>query len=268
MAACTGGRAAAPGDQAGLQAANVTEIIRQKGAYKDAVAAIARGETTEGFDRLDRLGWVVEAPDDEARYALMGEDYARYTRAGKTALVVAPTPGRGAGHEAIRARLREEGLLVGKERKLFTLRPLHWTAAEKAQAEHYRPGLVVQFEQNAAGSRAGSVFRCRASRTGRSGSRWRRPRDSAAARAAARFEVYEPSTLALAEGDRIRITHNGQSADGHRLDNGALYTVDGFTREGDLRLSNGWIIARTTGISPPAFTRRRTPRRAKPSTRC
>jgi hypothetical protein len=33
-----------------------------------AVAAIARGEMEEGFDHLDRLGWVVEAPDEAARW--------------------------------------------------------------------------------------------------------------------------------------------------------------------------------------------------------
>ena len=120
--------------QAGLPAANVTEIIRQKGAYKDAVAAIARGETTEGFDRLVRLGWVVEAPDDEARYALMGEDYAWRTRAGKTALVVAPTHQEGERvTAAIRARLRDEGRLGVASDAVYP-HPLHWTAAEKAQA--------------------------------------------------------------------------------------------------------------------------------------
>ena len=68
-----------------------------------------------------------------------------------------------------------------------------------------------------------------------------------------RFEVYEPTTLALAAGDRIRVTHNGQSADGHRLDNGALYTVDGFTRQGDLRLANGWIIGQDYGHLATGF---------------
>ena len=241
--------------QAGLRVANVTEIIRQKGAYKEAVAAIARGETVEGFDRLDRLGWVVEAPDEEARYALMGEDYAWHTRAGKTALVVAPTHEEGKRvTAAIRAQLRRDGRLGSDERTLFTLRPLHWTAAEKGEAARYRPGLVVQFEQNVAGIKRGE--RLQVTRV-EEGQVWLRapdgqekalPRDQSA-----RFEVYEPSTLALAAGDRIRITHNGQSADGHRLDNGALYTVGGFTRQGDLRLTNGWVIGQDYGHLATGF---------------
>jgi hypothetical protein len=67
---------------------------------------------------------VVEAPDEEARYALMGEDYAFHTRAGKTALVVAPTHEEGKRvTAAIRARLREEGRLGGDERTLFSGSP-------------------------------------------------------------------------------------------------------------------------------------------------
>ena len=219
------------------------------------MAAIARGETTEGFDRLDRLGWVVEASDDAARYALMGEDYARHTRAGKTALVVTPTHQEGERvTAAIRARLRDEGRLVGDERTLFTLRPLHWTAAEKAQAEHYRPGLVVQFEQNAPGITRGERLQVSRIEDGQVWIRHEDGREMVLPRGhATRFEVYEPTTLALAAGDRIRVTHNGQSADGHRLDNGALYTVDGFTRQGDLRLANGWIIGQDYGHLATGF---------------
>jgi hypothetical protein len=185
----------------------------------------------------------------------MGEDYARHTRTGKTALVVAPTHQEGEQvTAAIRAQLRAEGRLAGDDRTLFTLRPLHWTAAEKADVTHYRPGLVVQFEQNAAGITRGERFQVSRVENGqvwicaRDGFERLLPRGQAA-----RFEVYEPATLALAKGDRLRITHNGQSADGHRLDNGALYTVDGFTRQGDLRLSNGWVIGQDYGHLATGF---------------
>ena len=67
-----------------------------------------------------------------------------------------------------------------------------------------------------------------------------------------RFEVYEPSTLALAAGDRIRITHNGQSSDEHRLDNGGLYRRR-VTRQGDLRLTNGWVIGQDYGHLATGF---------------
>jgi ATP-dependent exoDNAse (exonuclease V) alpha subunit len=65
---------------------------------------------------------------------------------------------------------------------------------------------------------------------------------------AERFQVYRPTVLRVAAGDRLRITANGKSKDGkHRLDNGALLTVKGFTREGDIVDKRGWIIARDFG---------------------
>ena len=62
-----------------------------------------------------------------------------------------------------------------------------------------------------------------------------------------RFNVYEPVPLALAEGDTVRITQKGKSADGRMLNNGAFYTVRGLRadRSGTLTgiiLSNGAIL--------------------------
>jgi hypothetical protein len=56
-----------------------------------------------------------------------------------------------------------------------------------------------------------------------------------------------PTKLALAKGDRVRITQGGQSKDGHKLENGANYGVAGFTTEGDIRLNNGWVVAQEFG---------------------
>jgi hypothetical protein len=64
----------------------------------------------------------------------------------------------------------------------------------------------------------------------------------------ARFQVYEAQTLSLAPGDRIRITQNGFTSDGkHRLNNGAVYQVKSFTKTGDLKLTNGWVLGKDYG---------------------
>ncbi len=65
---------------------------------------------------------------------------------------------------------------------------------------------------------------------------------------AERFEVYRPSSLALAVGDRIRVTAGGKSKDGkHRLANGALLNVQGFNRQGDPIVDHGWVIGKDWG---------------------
>ena len=63
-----------------------------------------------------------------------------------------------------------------------------------------------------------------------------------------RFEVYRPTQLALAVGDRVRITAGGKTKDGqHRLSNGSLLTVQGFTKRGDIIVDHGWVIDRDFG---------------------
>jgi ATP-dependent exoDNAse (exonuclease V) alpha subunit len=65
---------------------------------------------------------------------------------------------------------------------------------------------------------------------------------------AARFQLFKPGEIALAKGDLIRITRNGKSKDGkHALNNGATFTVKGFTRSGDIVLANGWTVAKHFG---------------------
>lgn len=49
-------------------------------------------------------------------------------------------------------------------------------------------------------------------------------------------------------GDVIRITANGKTLDGkHKLNNGAQYTVAGFTDAGHIRLDNGWVVGKDFG---------------------
>jgi ATP-dependent exoDNAse (exonuclease V) alpha subunit len=57
------------------------------------------------------------------------------------------------------------------------------------------------------------------------------------------FQAYSTQDIPLAAGDKIRITQNGFTRDkAHRLNNGAIYDVKGFTKKGDIKLSNGWVI--------------------------
>ena len=50
-------------EMAGLKVAEVTEILRQQGDYKKAAEALSEGRTEEGFEELDKLGWIKQVPD-------------------------------------------------------------------------------------------------------------------------------------------------------------------------------------------------------------
>jgi hypothetical protein len=64
---------------------------------------------------------------------------------------------------------------------------------------------------------------------------------------AARFAVYRPAEISIAVGDKLRMTANGKTLDGHRLNNGAVYRVAGFDRQGNVQLDNGWKLAAAWG---------------------
>lgn len=217
--------------EAGLVPAEVKEIQRQKGAYKAAVKALSEGRIAEGFKGLDRLGWIKDLPLSE-RYQALAADYVRTVEAGKTALVVSPTHAEGDRITAeIRERLREKGKLAREERTFQVLENAYLTDAERTDAVNYAPGDVLLFHQNAPGFTRGDRLTVRAG-------------ESLPVDQAQRFQVFRASTLNLAAGDVIRITHNGRTADDqHRLNNGALYRVDKFDAAGNLVLDNGWTIA-------------------------
>jgi conjugative relaxase-like TrwC/TraI family protein len=262
---------------AGIRTAELTTIRRQtNAAYREAVAAIAEGDRVgkngktrleAGIDMLDRMGAIVEAPG-EGRHRLIAEDYAtaisetKHGGGRKTALVVTPTHKEAERvTEAIREVLKESGKLSAKEREFTALRTRNLTEAERGIAGNYARGEVVQFHQNAKGFKRGE--RVTIAEAGGDGVTVTRANGTTALlplHEAKKFQVYGAERLALAEGDKLRITLNGFTREtrrgaiggkGDRLNNGTVYEVDGFTRQGDIRLTNGFVVPKDYG----GFTR-------------
>jgi conjugative relaxase-like TrwC/TraI family protein len=224
-------------EEAGVRPAEVKEIVRQSSGYKSAIEALSEGRTSDGLKRLDDLGWVREIPDGE-RDRRLATDYVQSVAEGKTALVVSPTHAEGnriAG--AIRAALRKKGKIKGEERTFRVLENASLTEAERGDAVNYFPGDVLVFHQNA----KGGFVRGQKVTVDRGGAL---PLDQAA-----RFQAFHATTLNLAAGDVVRITHNGQTADGkHRLDNGSMYRIKKFDKSGGIVLENGWKIDKDFGF--------------------
>ena len=225
-------------ETAGLKVAAVTEILRQKGDYKKAAQALSEGKVAEGFKELLKLGWIHEVPDSD-RYKELAAAYlaaASEKKKGKpkSALVVSPTHAEAAKiTQAIRDGLKAKGKLKD-ERVVTAWIPAHLTDAQKADATQYDPGDLLQFHQNAPGFTKGSRFVVRDG-------------DKLPTGLANRFEAYRPTDLALAVGDAVRVTAGGKTKDGHRLSNGSLLTVQGFSKRGDIIVNHGWVIDRDFG---------------------
>jgi ATP-dependent exoDNAse (exonuclease V) alpha subunit len=260
---------------AGIKTAELKEIRRQTNeSYRAAVKAISEGDTPgkdgrtrleAGMEILDKMGAIIETSGED-RYRQIAADYAAVIAERKadgkykSALLVSPTHNEAeAVTQAIRTELRADGKLGEKERQFLSLRALNLTEAQRADKTEYLPGSVVQFVQNAKGFRRGERLTVESS--SKEGVSARRADGSMAIlplNDATRFQVYEAKQLALAKGDKLRVTMNGfvpgdarrgllggKTKD--RLDNGAIYDVDGFTKQGDIRLSNGFVVPKNYG---------------------
>jgi conjugative relaxase-like TrwC/TraI family protein len=226
-------------DTAGLKVAEVTEILRQKGDYKKASKALSEGKVEDAFEELDKLGWIKQVPNAE-RYRQMADAYLsaaaeRKDGKPKSAIVVSPTHAEADRiTQAIRDGLKEKGKLR-QERIVTGWIPAHLTDAQKADATQYEEGDLIQFHQNAPGFQKGSRLIV--------GVGTKLPTELAN-----RFEVYRPARIALAVGDAVRVTAGSKTKDGiHRLSNGSLLTVKGFTKQGDIVVNHGWVIDREFG---------------------
>ncbi|HEY1082546.1 MAG TPA: MobF family relaxase [Prosthecobacter sp.] len=235
----------------GLRVARVTQIQRQElEDYKKAIEALSKGDLRTAFRRLDALGAFVEVADEEERYQQLAADYvALGGKKMQFPLVVSPTHAEGAKvTEAIRQARNEAGQL-GPQQVFAQFHNLQWTETERALPENYREGLLVQFHQNAKGFGRGELLRV----TG--------IRDSGALEVkgskgniqlldlkhASRFTVFEERQIQLAKGDLVKITRGGDSLNGKRLNNGDLFSIRGFSRKGDIELSNGAVLAKSHG---------------------
>jgi conjugative relaxase-like TrwC/TraI family protein len=252
-------------NEAGLQAARIETIQRQRGQYKRAVELISLGATVidkrsgttglvAGFDLLDRLGKIHQIAGED-RYAVLADKYLAATSGKKqqSTLVVSPTHAEGQRVTAeIRDRLREAGA-VGKETRGYrTLRSLNLSDAEKGQRASFDgPDTVVQFHQNVAGGyRRGERYRVAPhERFGLGlepvggGEVKPIPHDHAD-----RFEVYREDSIGLAVGDKVRFSLGGRSADGGRqISNGRLDRIERITPAGDLVLKSGMTVAKDYG---------------------
>lgn len=215
-------------DNAGLPVAIVSEVQRQRGDYKKAVEAIAKGDVVTGFERLDKLGWVHLMPVWD-KYAGAANEYIEAIKAGKSALLVSPSHKEGdLLTECVRQELGKAGLLTGESHTFSTLRPANWTEAERGDARNYQPGHVVRYIRNANKVKSGTKLDY---------TEGMKLSDPLA------FQVYERQTIDLRAGDTIRLTANQETMDGHKGNNGATYRVAGFDKHGNIELDNGWKLA-------------------------
>ncbi|MEN1704593.1 MAG: MobF family relaxase [Planctomycetota bacterium] len=245
--------------QAGITPAEVDQVVRQKGLYKEAVEAFGRGELTRSVEILDRMGAIKEMDAGDTREHL-ADRYAETVERGKSCLVVSPTHAEGAEvTDAIRDKLKASGRIKEDTVTLTRLQDKQWTDAEKRDVNNYQVGQVVEYAKSVPGNNRYNIERAPAKlratviavdqKTGQitteDAAKLRRPLQI---NQPDTFDVFEKKELKLAAGDEIRFTKNGNTIDKkHRIYNGNHYRVAGFVNDGPkdatrIVLENGWKV--------------------------
>ena len=242
-------------EENGLKVVQLENIQRQKNPnLKAAVEAISQGEVGKGFRALEREKAIIEMPEEEKRHKALATTFVRESIGNKPArsLVISPTHKEGEMvTKAIREELKAEGRLKGEEHVVNRHVPTGWTNSEKANAANYEEGQIIQFQKNAPGYRIGKRVQVAGVDTKSavvkvaldSGKEMYLPLENANW-----FEVYRPQPLSLMKNDVIRITRNAYLNKGkNTLINGTSHVVEGFGRNGEIRLKGGKVLPRDFG---------------------
>jgi conjugative relaxase-like TrwC/TraI family protein len=224
-----------------IRTAEVSKIYRQKNAdHRDAVGMLAAGNVKEAFDKLDRMGAIVDVETQQPNEKLV-DDYLDALKRKKSVLVVCPTNSHRRGlTDEIRNRMRRAGMIGKKAIKADKLGNLYLSPAEKEDWQQYKPGQIVQFTQHAPKIKRGSQWMVESAsekqvllKDERTGASVELPQGRSHC-----FDVLERSQIELSKGDAITITRNSYDREKRRMDNGQVFDVLSVRKDGRIELQS------------------------------
>jgi hypothetical protein len=239
----------------GLRAAELNQIRRQEPKrgrtvaerkrirdYREVVKAAAAGEVERSFEKLEKLGAVVECGLGEQSSRLC-DGYLAIVGRGESAIVVSQTRTEVREiNDAIRQRLRERGLLADNQTEVAVLEQVDLTAAQKLDARHYPADCVLVFNRDLSGCVRGE----RGKLIGITAKRLALEVNGKVRHVPLthldHINVCRERALALSPGDRLQLKANSTSADGRRLANGEVVSVAQIESSGAIRLADGRVL--------------------------
>ncbi len=215
--------------------------------YRDAVKAASSGKILDSFERLDALGCVEEI-DEDSRQEKLAADYISATRSGENTLVVAQSWDEiHAVNDAVRARLKREGML-GEEVELDFYETRELDSAQKRDARFYQENDYAFFVRSYGRFGKGDVAKVDA--TGPTGVSliMEGKTSKVGFKRSSSYVVARKRRIAVAVGDRLQMKFNGLSLEGNPILNGELVTVSRIFKNGNVSVRDGKGEAKT--LSP------------------
>jgi conjugative relaxase-like TrwC/TraI family protein len=241
---------------AGLEAARLTKIRRQNPKagetkseqkrikqYRAAVRKAQVGQYAESFDRLEKLGAIVECRTiDEQRERLVA-DYLALAGKKKSTVIVSQTWAEIREiNERIRIGLRMAGLIGKGDSTVMAYERLDLTDAQKRDKRFYSGNALIVFNRETGDFAKGEVGKLLAATPTHLLVKSERREQKVPFKLLNRLAVCQPVEMALAEGDRLQLKANAPSLDGRELINGELVTVKAVNTNGQIELKDGRIL--------------------------
>lgn len=239
--------------QAKIKTVHLEKNMRQRNAplYKEAVDFIARGKTAQGFRVLDQqMKAVQEIPDYDKRMEFLADQYIQSINAKRKALIISPTNAEKEQiSKVVREKLKAQGKLVGKSKTFERLQNLSYTESQKKDIANYEKGQYIRFiRNNIGGFKAGKHYEVISKKPAKkdeeitlrvkdvqTGAVLKLPYQNPK-----QYSVFQKSSIELNQGDLIKPTLNLKSKDKKsKLNNGTPQQVKGFSKQGDILLTNG-----------------------------
>jgi conjugative relaxase-like TrwC/TraI family protein len=237
----------------GLEAARLTKIRRQNPKagetkserkrikqYRAAVRKAQAGQYAESFDRLDRLGAIVECRTiDEQRQRLVA-DYLTLAKKKKSTVIVSQTWGEiHEINERVRAALQRAGLIDKADVTVTALSRLDLTDAQKRDERFYPDNAVIVFNRETSDFAKGEIGKLVMATPTHLLVKGEKKEQKVSFKLLNRLTVCQPVEMTLAKGDQLQLKANAPSPDGRELINGELVTVAGVNPKGQIQLKDG-----------------------------
>jgi ATP-dependent exoDNAse (exonuclease V) alpha subunit len=241
---------------AGLEAARLTKIRRQNPKagetkserkrikqYRAAVRKAQSGQYAESFDRLDRLGAIVECrTTDEQRERLVA-DYLTLAERKKSTVIVSQTWAEIREiNERIRIGLRRVGLIDKADLTVTAHERLDLTDAQKRDQRFYPANAVIVFNRETGDFAKGEVGKLLVATPTHLLVKGEKKEQKIPFKLLNRLTVCQPVEMPLAKGDQLQLKANAPSLDGKELINGELVTVKAVNSNGRIELKDGRIL--------------------------
>ncbi len=241
---------------AGLEAARLTKIRRQNPKagetkserkrikqYRAAVRKAQSGQYAESFDRLDKLGSIVECRTiDEQRERLVA-NYLTLAEKKKSTVIVSQTWGEiHEINERIRIGLRRAGLIDKADSTVTTHERLDLTDAQKREKRFYPANAVIVFNRETKDFAKGEVGTLLKATPTHLLVQTESKIQRVPFKLLNRLTVCQPVEMTLAKGDQLQLKANAPLLDGKELINGELVTVAGVNRNGQIQLKDGRVL--------------------------